>query len=233
MNCRDFFRFKQFEICQDGVLMKITTDSVLLGAWSKKEGVQNVLDIGTGTGVIACMLAQKYPEAHVEALEYDKLSVSVARKNFNNCPFSNQLSLIYKDLREFTPDKKYDLIVTNPPFFKPPVKGNVNPSRHDEGLPLPVIFRFVSRYLEEKGKFCMIFPFDRTQEILEQAYESDMYVLEKIEVSDRPDASVKRVLWSFVKNPDREFENRKEFLFYSNGQPTGFYKKLTSDFLLD
>lgn len=111
------FRFKQFEVDQGACAMKINTDGVLLGAVADQQKVAYVLDIGTGTGVIALMLAQQYPEARIDAVEVDEIAARQAEQNFATAPFPNQMKVFHTSFENFRPEYTYDLIVSNPPFY--------------------------------------------------------------------------------------------------------------------
>ncbi|GAA3979992.1 tRNA1(Val) (adenine(37)-N6)-methyltransferase [Mucilaginibacter dorajii] len=114
------FHFKQFSVDQTGCAMKINTDGVLLGALTEVDKPLAVLDIGTGTGVIALMLAQRFPAAQIDAVEIDEAAANTAANNFKNSPFKDRLTLYATDFKSFfdnRPEKKYDLIVSNPPFY--------------------------------------------------------------------------------------------------------------------
>ncbi|RYE21650.1 MAG: methyltransferase domain-containing protein [Sphingobacteriales bacterium] len=114
------FRFKQFNVDQDGCAMKINTDGVLLGALAAAEQPKTILDIGTGTGVIALMLAQRFNYAKIDAVEIDTTAADTARRNFAGSPFNDRLTshaVGFKEFFEADPNKKYDLIVSNPPFY--------------------------------------------------------------------------------------------------------------------
>ncbi len=116
----DIFRFKQFAVDQTGCAMKINTDGVLLGALVEANQAKTILDIGTGTGVIALMLAQRFTEAQIDAVEIDPMAAQTAGKNFINSPYAERLNIYpvgFEQFFEQNPDKKYDLIVSNPPFF--------------------------------------------------------------------------------------------------------------------
>lgn len=111
------FRFKQFVVDQSGCAMKINTDGVLLGAIATAFHPKRILDVGTGTGVISLMLAQRFPSTIVDAIEIDPLAAATARRNFQTSPFSDRLTSYAVALNDFKPDTPYDLIVSNPPFF--------------------------------------------------------------------------------------------------------------------
>jgi tRNA1Val (adenine37-N6)-methyltransferase len=113
------FKFKQFSVDQTGCAMKINTDGVLLGALTETDNAQTILDIGTGTGVIALMLAQRFTTSTIDAVEIDAAAAKTADKNFENSPFAERLKLFplsFEDYFDLHPGKQYDLIVSNPPF---------------------------------------------------------------------------------------------------------------------
>ncbi|WAC40317.1 tRNA1(Val) (adenine(37)-N6)-methyltransferase [Pedobacter sp. SL55] len=114
---KNIFRFKQFEVDQSDCAMKINTDGVLLGAMVQHENAERILDVGTGTGVIALMLAQRFPKAQVHAVEIDEQASATASRNFENSVFSERLTNNNISIEQFNSPEKFDLIVTNPPFF--------------------------------------------------------------------------------------------------------------------
>ena len=112
------FRFKEFVVDQSGCAMKINTDGVLLGAMATALHPQRILDVGTGTGVISLMLAQRFPAVVIDAIEIDAKAADTARRNFEASPFSGRISCHPVSLGDFEPRAPYDLIVSNPPFFR-------------------------------------------------------------------------------------------------------------------
>jgi len=170
------FQFKQFEVDQSGCAMKINTDGVLLGALagkSRSEGeMQRILDIGTGTGVIALMLAQRFQFAHIEAIEIDRDAAERAEYNFNKSPFSGRMDVFGASLADFDPFAKphrekntelgiYDLIVSNPPYFLDSLK---NPdkkkevARHTDRAFFALLLNNADRWLKPKGELQLILP---------------------------------------------------------------------------
>lgn len=114
-----YFQFKQFRIDQDQTAMKVTTEACILGAWVDEQiPPQTVLDIGTGTGLLALMLAQKFPQAEIDAVEIDQGAFTQAHANFHSSPWPERLQVFHQRIQDFDPGKKYDLIISNPPFFK-------------------------------------------------------------------------------------------------------------------
>jgi tRNA1Val (adenine37-N6)-methyltransferase len=158
------FRFKQFSVDQTGCAMKINTDGVLLGAVANADNPQNILDIGTGTGVIALMLAQKFASARIDAVEIDRPAAQTAERNFANSPFAERLTLFPKSFEEYLnayPDKKFELIVSNSPFhinsLNSPKSGKALAKHTDSGF-FEGLIAGISKHLCEDGLCWLILP---------------------------------------------------------------------------
>ena len=156
------FAFKQFIIKQDKCAMKVGTDAVLLGAWIIPNGSKHILDIGTGTGVISLMLAQK-TVAQIDAIDIEEEAFIQAKQNVSESKFSKQIHVIHSSFQEYakTAVKKYNLIVTNPPYFEQSLKSSDEQrshARHADVLPFEELLDGVLKLLDEKGKFCLILP---------------------------------------------------------------------------
>ena len=157
-----FFKFKRFTVYHDRCAMKVGTDGVLLGAWTDVEGVRSVLDVGTGTGLIALMLSQRC-DAAVQAIDIDEDAVIQARENVKNSPWPEQIEVRQEDVREFaeTCGRRFDLIVSNPPYFTEKVmcpEQRRNAARHTEGLAFSELAAAVSALLAEQGRFSVVLP---------------------------------------------------------------------------
>ncbi len=161
----NYFCFKQFAVVQDNASMKVGTDGVLLGAWCGCVGARRVLDVGTGTGLIAIMAAQR-SEAQVAAVEIDSNACIDAITNIDNCPWADRIELFNLSVQEFAADcqDRFDLIVSNPPFFcnslKAPSTGRAL-ARHDDTLPVADLFSCAVRLLTDNGRLSVIIPADR------------------------------------------------------------------------
>jgi tRNA1Val (adenine37-N6)-methyltransferase len=158
------FQFKQFSVDQTGCAMKINTDGVLLGALAEAEAPLHILDIGTGTGVIALILAQRFADAAVDAVEIDRLAAETAKKNFAGSPFADRLKiypLAFEDHLVQFPDNKYDLIVSNPPFY---INSLLSPSsgktlaKHADDLFFPRLIEHSAKTLKPDGSLWLILP---------------------------------------------------------------------------
>lgn len=197
------FHFKQFTIRQRLSAMKVGTDGVLLGAWTKAQSPTQVLDIGTGTGLIALMLAQRYSNARIHAVEIDHEACQEAQFNFDAAPWSDRLELFQTDLLNWKAPIQYDLIVTNPPYFKDGLtspKGNRTKARHQKSLKLESLFQFAFEWSTDAGQFDLILPFDLSDQVNELAKQIGWYMHQQLKVFSFPEAKApKRVLWSFRK----------------------------------
>jgi tRNA1Val (adenine37-N6)-methyltransferase len=167
------FHFKKFSVDQSGCAMKINTDGVLLGALAVTDNPKSILDIGAGTGVIALMLAQRFGDAYIHAVEIDETAAGTAASNFKSSPFADRLSLYASDFQDFFtayPDNKYDLIVSNPPFYinslqSPGAKKNL--AKHaGEGF-FEDLMRGVATHLTDNGVCWLVLPLD-TADVVEK-----------------------------------------------------------------
>ena len=115
------FRCKQFSVKQDKCAMKVNTDSLILGSWAQPKAAKRILDVGTGSGILALMLAQQSePDSHVFAIELDEAAAQQAAENFENSQWRDRLTLKHENLVAYTPNAPFDVIVSNPPYFEPP-----------------------------------------------------------------------------------------------------------------
>lgn len=200
------FVFKQFKIEQDRCAMKVGTDGVLLGAWADVSEARTLLDIGTGTGVIAVMLAQRSErEALIHAVEIDEQAFAQAQENFTESPFAHRLTVFQDSIQHFAENtpQKYDLIVSNPPFFTGGTfssnqdKTNV---RHTVKLPHGDLLHATQKLLNKNGKFCVILPLIEGLRFVEVARSFGFFCTQKLEVRSRKDKQIERLLLQFELN---------------------------------
>ena len=155
--------------------MKVTTDGCLFGAWlgekirsTKNSEVRNILDIGTGTGLLSLMFAQKNPETFIDAIEIDKEAYQQAKENISNSPWADRINIIHTDVKKFSAQHQYDIIISNPPFYENELKsGNnkKNKAHHDESLLLDDLLAIIKRNLKPGGEFYLLLPYKRNEEI--------------------------------------------------------------------
>jgi tRNA1Val (adenine37-N6)-methyltransferase len=199
------FYFKHFAIKQDKCAMKIGTDGVLLGAWVDKGSAKRVLDVGTGTGLVALMLAQR-TVAFIDAVDIDTLAFEQSRDNFINSPWKERLTSFNESLQDFAAKnggEAYDLIVSNPPYFMNSPKPNVDArttARHmDETLTPEELINAVVYLLSTTGRFCAILPLREGTLFIEAAEKKKLYCNKIVRVYTKTDKAEKRLLLSFSK----------------------------------
>ncbi|NRB63073.1 MAG: methyltransferase [Saprospiraceae bacterium] len=196
------FEFKQFSIAQDQCTMKVGTDGVLLGAWCNVDNVQTALDIGTGTGVIAIMLGQRNTDMEIHAVEIDGQACAQAKENIKQAPWAGRLQLHQNSIQDFAAswDDKFDLIVSNPPFFTGGTfsdQQDRNNVRHTIKLPHGDLLRSARQLLSREGKFCVILPLIEGLRFEELARTYHLYCTHKTEVLPKATKSVERLLMQF------------------------------------
>jgi len=229
-----YFRFKQFTVYHDLCAMKVGVDGVLLGAWADCRNIQFALDVGTGSGLIALMLAQR-SQATIHAIDIDENACKQAEINFNNSPFHSHLSIEHVALQDFSSPVRYDLIVSNPPYFAQSLKSpdtNRSLARHDEYLPLDVLIEKSASLLSSQGKVAFILPFDRWEEAHTLALENRLFLCRKTLVSSLQNRPPKRVLLEYSPTEQGATEENG---FYIGGEKQTYsdeYRALTEDFYL-
>ena len=227
------FRFKQFAVEQEDVAMKVGTDGVLLGAWASCDGVKRILDIGTGTGVIALMLAQRNHQAAIHAVEIDPTATQRARSNFDMSPWAERLTVENCAVQEFEPSDKFDLIVSNPPYFIDsllPPDAKRSTARHTHDLTFEELDQAVTRLLADDGRFALILPtaeFDRYLSL------THLHITRRCDMHPTTGAAVKRVMAEFAKHEEAGAKHETITIEKAQrGDYTDEYRALTKDFYL-
>lgn len=234
------FSFKQFTIEQDRCAMKVGTDGVLLGSWVSLENLPfSVLDIGAGTGLIALMLAQRSDAGQIDAIEIDEDAYEQCVENFENSPWADRLFCFHASLDEFAEepeDEKYDLIVSNPPYFVPneretDLPENRKKARFYDSLPFTDLVDYASQLLSDNGELAVIVPFSEEQAFIAFAKAKSLHTNRITRVRGTENAPLKRSLlqFSFSEKPIEENELTLEV---SRHQYTGEFKTLVQDFYL-
>ncbi|MFZ4457156.1 MAG: tRNA1(Val) (adenine(37)-N6)-methyltransferase [Bacteroidales bacterium] len=228
-----YFQFKQFIVRQDRCAMKVGTDGVLLGAWANTEGAKHVMDVGTGTGLVALMLAQR-TESEILAVELDEQAANQAAENFTESPWSNQLSVVCADFLHFSSVQKFDAIVSNPPYFEQsllsPNLQRTN-ARHTQTLNYESLISKAVELLSDNGQISLIFPVDKEVLLTDIATQNGLFVTRKCAVKPKPDSQPKRMLMEFSKI-ERETETTELVVEVSRHHYSPDYINLTKDFYL-
>lgn len=212
--------------------MKVGTDGLLLGAWA--QGGKRVLDIGTGTGLIALMMAQRFPDAHVDAIDIDADAASQAEDNARHSPFADRVAVRCVSLQEYVAEREYDSIVCNPPFFtqslqSPDSKRTL--ARHSIALPFDDLFRHARRLMSEDGVLSIVVPSDALSQIETAAVMNNLFLVRRCLVRTTRKKPARRLLLSFSQKPS-PFHDEEGVIQEAVNEPSEWYRNLTCDFLL-
>jgi tRNA1Val (adenine37-N6)-methyltransferase len=178
-----YFQFKQFTVNHDRCAMKVTTDSCVFGAWvagdmaREERKITTALDIGSGTGLLSLMIAQKN-EVDIHAVEIDKEASLQSQENMAASPWKDRIQVVNEDVRLFRSVNKFECIVSNPPFYENELtseRKTKNIAHHSEELTLPELLKAIKMNLEEGGLFYLMFPFKRRRELEQLLRENDLY----------------------------------------------------------
>jgi tRNA1Val (adenine37-N6)-methyltransferase len=230
------FHFKQFSVDQSGCAMKINTDGVLLGALVNGNDPRRILDIGTGTGVIALMLAQRFKQAAIDAIEIDKTAAKTAELNFNNSPFKERLNIYPEDFKEFFdrfPDRKYNLVVSNPPFHLHSLKSQSTGkalARHADESFFEALISSVVFNLTPEGICCLILPLQTAALVKQLAEKKSLYLHKKISITSFTDAAPHREILTFGMHRQNIIEE-KFVIYHQSNIYSQEYQKILKDFL--
>ena len=199
-----YFAFKQFTVRHDRCAMKVGTDGVLLGAWTDLSHSRRILDIGTGTGLIALMLAQRCMDARITAIDLDSAAVEQAQENIQASPWKDRIEALQQDICTYHPNGTFDTIVSNPPYFIDSLKcpdGQRSTARHTDTLDADRLIGKVSELLTSDGRFSIILPAEQTEDLIRVAGEKGLHPSRQTWVITRPGLSPKRILMEFRKIP--------------------------------
>lgn len=231
-----YFQFKKFIVHQEGCGMKVSTDAVVLGALASHFKNDRILDVGTGTGVVALMLAQRFLTAEIHAVEIDNAAFEQASANISSSPWKHRIPLYHLSFQDFAkqPSGYFDLIVSNPPYYPDHLKSKDqqrNLALHNDGLSFGDLVQNVVQLLAPGGKFWVILPERQMQDLEKIAGDFHLFSNDSFEMRDRPHAKVLRVIKSFsfqeLLFPKKTLYIRDESSNYSD-----CYRKLLADFLL-
>jgi tRNA1Val (adenine37-N6)-methyltransferase len=230
------FQFKQFNVAQDRTIHKVGTDAVLLGAWVNiRENEKSVLDIGTGSGVLALMMAQRTSAGtHIDAVEIEAQDAQQARENFAKSPWNHRISFHNTAVQEFEPGKQFDLIISNPPYFvnslTPPDEKRSR-ARHTQYLTSNDLLESVSRLLTTTGRFALILPAAEGLKFVALARQFKLLPLRQTTFRSRLQKPAERLLIELAYEGTPEAAS--EIILYAEGETwSSDYKKLTADFYL-
>ncbi len=232
---KNSFTFKQFVIHQDKTAMKVCTDACIFGAFIDVSCHRSILDIGTGTGLLALMLAQRC-SIEIDAVEIDEAAAQQAFLNVQNSPFKAQIQVFHQAIQTFEPAKKYELIISNPPFYQNSLKSSdtqTNKALHDESLNFEELIEAVIRLLGHHGEFYVLLPPVELEKLIQIAEKKELYLSKKVLIKHSDSKPIMRVIAIFsgekIKETSEDF-----FIIHEkdNKTYTAEFRKLLKDFYL-
>lgn len=228
------FRFKQFEVVNDRTAMKVGTDGVLLGAWCNVHEVKSALDVGTGCGLIALMIAQRTSDCIIDCIDIDHDAVEEALINIENSPWRERINSLVADFKQFKTKKKYDLIVSNPPFFSHGVEAPMEKrkiARQTVELSFEQLITTAIPLLTDSGNLCIITPADSQEEITTICESVGAYIQKRVTVFSKPAKAPIRCLWE-ISARESSTCSSELFIHDSDGKFTKQYVDICSPFYL-
>lgn len=228
------FNFKKFKIHHDHSF-KVGTDGVLLGTWVNVEGKQNILDIGSGSGLIPLVIAQRTTTATISGVEIDQESVVEANQNVEESPWSDRVSIYCDTAQAYSAkrDDKYDLIVSNPPYFINATKSNnkkKDTARHTDQLPFEDLITVTNKHLTMEGKLAVVLPNEEGNIFMQLAKENELYLTRLTEVRSKKDKPVERYLMEFGRIESELKKDELVIQFEKRNDYTPAYIALTKEF---
>lgn len=230
----NIFQFKQFSVNQEHCAMRINTDGVLLGAFAEHTQADSILDIGTGTGVIALMLAQKYPKAKIWAVEIDKQASQRALENFQASPFQARLSIVHSDIFHWKTELEFDLIVSNPPFY---INSLHNPdqrkkvAKHTDVEFFKGLFSFAGSKLSVHGKLQIVVPMELLDFMVTEAKGNQLFLDQQINMQSFIDSEPFRCILSFQRQEIKP-ELQTFVIYQERSQYSDAYKQILQPYFL-
>lgn len=224
------FDFQKFSILQGKEVFRVGTDGVLLGTLANCSKAKNILEVGTGTGIISLMLAQRNEIAQILALDISKKAINLAKTNFENSPFKNRLKTNYIDFKIFNSNEKFDLIVSNPPYFEPTKLSQKDLlARQQVELNFTQLIENSVKFLSQNGIFSVIIPKESKKLFVDLCQEKGLFLIRKVEIQGNEDSPIKRCVLEFCFQ-DKETKMEKLVLEVSPRCYSAQYLELTKDF---
>ena len=223
------FIFKQFEIQQSKDVFRVGTDGVLLGALATVNGFSKILEVGTGTGLVSLMLAQRNSGAAFLGIDINEEAVNLTQLNFQNSPFSTRLQNIYQDFKEFKTEDKFDLIVSNPPYFEASDSEKDKIARQTVELNFRQLISKSSTLLSENGIFSVIIPVEVGNDFIEITKENQLFLIRRINIKGIENSKTKRLVLEFSLT-EKSLEEQEFIIEKSPRQYSDQYIELTKEF---
>jgi tRNA1Val (adenine37-N6)-methyltransferase len=232
----DVFGFKQFQVTQSKAVHPVGTDGVLIGAWANVSDHQNVLDVGTGTGLIAMMIAQRSIQTKIIAIEPQPEAFQLAKENISKSPFHSQIKVENISFQHFTNPTFFDLIICNPPFFEKsllPPKEERKLARHSDSLPYLELIRLSKSWLASNGTLALITPVPEGNKLFSIAIDSGLFLSRQCAVFSKSSKPQERWMLEFSRTAIENPIQSSLTLMGADGKRTKEYHTLTKDFYLD
>ena len=230
------FQFKQFSVKNEKSAMKVNTDSVLLGAWAQiSEDAKTGLDIGSGTGILALMIAQRNQNLEITGIEIEPNSFEESKFNFNNSPWNKRLEAVNLPVQKYESTPLFDFIITNPPYFENDLKNedsNKTTARHTDSLSFQELITFAEINLSLKGNFNLILPLTESKIFREIAKQTSLFLIKIAFVKPNNNKTINRVMMTFSKTK-KELDEETFCVYQSQGVYSQRHHELTKDFYLD
>ncbi|MFK7756242.1 MAG: tRNA1(Val) (adenine(37)-N6)-methyltransferase [Flavobacteriales bacterium] len=229
------FEFKQFTINQKGAPFKVGTDSLIFGAWLRLIGTETVLDIGTGTGVLALMTAQNLTVGRVLAIEPEREAFLIAEQNVSSSAFRHAVVMVNEPLQRIAPNAPFDLIISNPPYFSHSTKNTKASStraRHTESLQFLDIVKFSSQWLKPEGKLAVVLPYEESKVFQSLMEEKEFFLVRELQISSFENTTVKRRCLEFSRIKSGLFSELLAIRDKESGVYSKDYKRLTKEYHL-
>ena len=229
------FQFKQFALLQDKAAMKLGTDSVLLGCFTEVGKAECILDIGTGTGILALVMAQK-SNAQIDAVEIDQEAFKQAEQNAKESPWHDRIRIHHSAIQNFSSTNKYDLIISNPPYYRNSKNMGIEDekralARHDKDLPFEDLCKQAYRLMKDDALFWLILPHQEGLEFIQIAKQHNLQLHHLINIKPKPDKEINRLILAFGISNKIYIESTFT-IYQSDGIATDEYIELTKDFYL-
>lgn len=236
----DYFQFKQFAVRNGKCAMRVGTDGTLLGAWAR--GGEHILDIGTGTGLIALMMAQRFPASHIVAIDIDGDACAQAEENIGASPFASRISVSHTSLQRFAEERVsdgeahgYDAVVCNPPYFVGSLEcpdDRRTLARHASSLSFSELFSGVKTLLSQNGTFSAIVPTESFTDFDAEARLAGLFLVSRCQVRTVPRKQPRRCLLTYSRQPAQSILTSEQCLCDAAGNRSPWYQELTQEFYI-
>jgi tRNA1Val (adenine37-N6)-methyltransferase len=233
---QSFFQFKQFRIEQGGSAMKVCTDACILGAYATFPQPKRILDIGSGTGLLALMLAQRYP-VHIDTVEIEQNAWIQTKENIQNSPWPHLITAHHQPIQAFSkkhPTGQYDLIVSNPPFFDkhlPSANAHKNMALHTQNLKFSELANITYQLLTENGRFFILLPERQSYDFFKEAEKSGLKVNEMLCIKDKKTTKILRIVSTLSKQVS-QLQHKELIIKNEDGSYADAFKNLLKDYYL-